>query len=181
MTVFKITPINWYLNNGALIGFITSVVATTWGDINRNVWLISAHPKRYLGACANLLVVPFHSMATQLEPNHTLTKIQSAFNSLLTTIFILIIAGLLIVWFIVVVPLQYIIFLICGAPARDFQQSGWRPVVLLRENDKVIAKKISKTEKIPNGWWDASLFSKPVSITCLISSALFLIVKPLLS
>ena len=181
MTVFKITPINWYLKNGALIGLVTSIVATIWGDINRNIGLISTHPKTYVGACANLLTVPFYSLKTHAASNDNRNKPRSSLNFLLAFPFILIIIGLLLAWIIVVVPLQYIIFFICGAPARDFLRSKWRPIAGISKTGKLEIKKILKSEEIPNGWWDVSLFDKPVSFTCLMSSGVFLVVEPLLS
>jgi len=44
----KVNYLQFYLNNGSLIGIITAIVVISWGDLNKHVGLISPKPHRYL-------------------------------------------------------------------------------------------------------------------------------------
>lgn len=174
------TYLKWYLSNGALIGFATSVAATTWGDINKNTELISAHPLRYLAACAWLVGLPLFSLGTHLRRGQEAGRSASPLDLLLTVPFVFAIMGLLLVWAAVVVPLQYVIYLICGAPARLGLKSAWLPVARIHRSGRLVVEEIPVGSGVPKGWWDASLFSRPVSITGLLFSLVFFLLKPFL-
>jgi hypothetical protein len=91
----------------------------------------------------------------------------------------LILVGIVIIWLVVIVPLQYFVYLICGAPARAFSHSQRQPIARLK-GSQLEVKEISTNEKVPEGWWSASLSQKPVAITNLFVALFFLIVKSLM-
>ena len=178
-TWFGITYLDWYLKNGALIGLVTAGVALTWGDMNKHTGLISAHPLVYVGACLQLVGIPLLVMGTHLRSNPDNRKPRSLFDALVTVLLVLILTGGMLVWLVVVVPLQYFVYLICGAPARFFSQSTRRAIAQLKDGRLQVAE-IGQAEKVPDGWWDASIVSKPVPITNLFTALFFLILKMVL-
>ncbi|MDO8715830.1 MAG: hypothetical protein Q7J73_03360 [Dehalococcoidales bacterium] len=179
--LFHTTYWDWYVKNGTIIGFATSLLATTWGDINKNTDLISSHPLRYLAACSWLVALPFYSLGTHLRRSDDPARLRAPLDIFLTFPFVLIIMALLLIWVIVVTPLQYFIYLVCGAPARLYLQSEWRPVARVSKNRSMAVEEIPATERIPKGWWDASLFAKPVSATALMSSIFLFVLRLILA
>ena len=119
-TWFGITYLDWYLKNGALIGLVTAGVALTWGDMNKHTGLISAHPLVYLGACLQLVGIPLFVMGTHLRSNPDNRKPRSLFDALVTVLLVLIPTVVMLVWLVVVAPLQFFVYLICGGPAGVF-------------------------------------------------------------
>lgn len=171
------TYFTWYLRNGSLIGFISSIVATSWGDINRNTGLISAHPLRYLASCLWLVGLTFYSIGTLLRRSDDPGTVRSPLNILLTIVLMIAVGVLLLLWLVVVVPIQYAVYLVCGAPARLAAESHWRPVARITSDMKLESKEMPLGEQVPEGWWDAGLFSKPVAMTGLIASFVLYVVK----
>jgi hypothetical protein len=179
-TWFKTTHLNWYLANGALIGLVSSITSMAWGDMNKHMGLISPHPFDYIGACLQLAGLPIYTLGTHLRNNKTGHKPQALFDFILTILFLLGLVGMVIIWMVVVVPLQYFLYLVCGAPARILSQSKQQPIAQLK-GAQLNINEIGSDEKVPEGWWSASINQKPIAITNLFVSMFFLIVKPLLS
>jgi hypothetical protein len=179
ITWFDTTYLRWYLANGALIGLVSTIASLAWGDMNKHAGLISAHPFGYIGACLQLAGLPVYTMGTHLRSPQSQPETRSLFDLLLTIPFMLILVGIVIIWLVVIVPLQYFVYLICGAPARAFSHSQRQPIARLK-GSQLEVKEISTNEKVPEGWWSASLSQKPVAITNLFVALFFLIVKSLM-
>ena len=179
MTWFNTMHLKWYLANGALIGLVSTIASLAWGDMNKHVGLISAHPFDYIGSCLQLVGLPVYTMGTHLVSAQGQPETRSLFDRLLTIPLVLMLFGALIIWLAVIVPPQYFMYLICGAPARTFSQSKRQPVAQLKKA-RLEVREIDNDEKVPEGWWSASLSQKPVAITNLFVALLFLIVKPLI-
>ena len=62
-------------------------------------------------------------------------------------------------------------YLVSGAPAREFSRSDRRVIANLQRGD-VNYKEIGPSEEVPTGWWDASLSSKPYAITNIFAAIL---------
>jgi hypothetical protein len=61
--------LRWYLDNGAVIGFVFTLVTLACGDINRDRLLISANPIEYGASSLTLLTAPWSSLAAMIEPD----------------------------------------------------------------------------------------------------------------
>ena len=70
----------WYLNNGAAIGFVFTLVTLAWGDINGVRHLISANPLAYAAASLEIASVPFTSLAAMIRPDRSEWKAQRNFE-----------------------------------------------------------------------------------------------------
>ncbi len=80
-------------------------------------------------------------------------------------------------WIFSIAPIQYFAFLICGAPARLYMQSEWKPAASLASPYKLELDEVPMEKKLDAPWWDASIFSRPVSFTALISAPFFMLVN----
>ena len=178
-TWFSTTYLKWYLANGALIGLVSTIASLAWGEMNKHAGLISAHPFGYIGACLQLVGLPIYTMGMHLKSPQNQTETLSLFDRLVTIPFMFILVGVVMIWLVVIVPLQYFLFLICGAPARAFSHSPRQAIARLK-GSQLEVEEINTNEKVPEGWWSASLSQKPVAITNLFVALFFLIVKSLM-
>jgi hypothetical protein len=105
-----------------------------------------------------------------------LSSLWNLVNGLLTLLWMLILIMTTFLWVIIVVPLQYFVFLVCGAPARMFHQSDYRAITAV-EGRALKINYVKKSEETPNGWQDASLGIEPVTLTNLLSILFFAAVK----
>ncbi|MBI4474991.1 MAG: hypothetical protein HY646_20155 [Acidobacteria bacterium] len=174
------TYLDWYLNNGVFIGLVTSVVSMTWSDMTEMTGIISAHPFTYINACRRFIGLPIFVLGTNTRPNQEGDNPRSAFDTLMTIPFVLMLTVVMVAWFVVVAPLQYFVFLICAAPARTFARSTRRPIARMKDGKLEIAE-IGKSEKIPDGWWNASLASKPVTSANMFQALFFFVLQPFLN
>jgi hypothetical protein len=150
LDIWDLKYLEWYLHQGAKITWVVALIAFICGDLNRNISLISARPLEFLGGYIGLLSEIFLTMATigvvqpkKESPISSYFGIDRMIAMIVTSVF----GILVLIWLLVVVPLQYFLFFICGAPARIIMCSEERP------------------KDSPTGWWNASVMQNPVSIT----------------
>jgi len=116
----------WYLANGALLAFGVSLLSAVGIELDRAHDLISAHPGYYLwgwvrvGSAWSEVWDP-----TQLQPRVPTIGARSVTADRLISRSMLLLARVALVgWFLVAGPLQYVLNLLCGAPARAALGSG---------------------------------------------------------
>jgi len=160
----------WYLGVGPFIGLATAIIAAAFGDLEKHTGLISAHPLDYLGASLQACGLPVYVLGTHLKPNSGKYSIPAMFLAVMATV-------AMVAWLILVVPLQYFVYLLCASPARAAARSSISVIARYRGH-RLEFKEQSNTEKIPEGWWDASMRNSPVVLTNAFSAAfLFLLNK----
>jgi len=169
--LFNTSYLEWYLKNATLIGFVTGIIALAWGGLDRQAGLISSHPLDYLGACTQLVGIPVLVIGTHMRTNKAEGAKSSIFDILLMIPILLVFVLMMMAWLAVVVPVQYFMYLVCGAPARVFSKSDRRVIANLNRG-QVKYKEVGPDEKVPADWWDASLSSKPYAITNIIAGML---------
>jgi len=136
--LLKISYIDWYITKGPLFSIAASLFAIVWKDLDKNEKLISANPTIFLGANLNLVgthaqVIGYILMNSgdRLRSHKSLklyngsaiykeifARIAEIFDGFATLLVSLLILLALTVWFFSMVPLQYFVILIAGAPAR---------------------------------------------------------------
>jgi hypothetical protein len=149
---FGVSYFRWYIENGAVLGLVLAAAAVGL-NLDAEDGLISSRPDLYLASWmlipANMLLQLSAVLSGPRTFDHTpeaqssssatpdtgkLKAIVEILALVVAVIFMgeavtfLIILGLivlLIVWIIVVAPLQFFVFLICGAPARSFRNTVW--------------------------------------------------------
>ena len=168
--------VGWYVANGSLIGLISSVVALSWGDVNRHVGLISAHPFDYIGSYFQLAGLPVYEIGTHLRSDPATLGRRSGFDLLVTGVIASIMTAAILGWILFVIPLQYFLYLLCGAPGRVFALSQRRVAAQLRDG-RLEIREVGRGEKLHDDWWEASIASKPVAFTGLMAALVLAVVK----
>lgn len=177
--------LSWYIDNGAGIALVTAIVGMVWKDLDGEIDFISAHPLRYLAASARVIALPPFVVGTHLRSNRARggaatasggppEAARSALDTLLSIPFALVLCLAIVAWFVVIVPLQYFVYLVAGAPGRLFAASDWR-VIVHSGLRNVEFREVHKDDPIPDGWWDASLHNRPVAVTSMFASLLLLL------
>jgi hypothetical protein len=108
----------WYLANGSLISAGLAIFSVAWGDLNKNAGLISARPLDYIGAQLQLVGLPLVSFGAQFRSAPGDRYRASLLDTLLSIPLVLLLIVFCFVYLLVIVPPQYFVFLLCGAPAR---------------------------------------------------------------
>jgi hypothetical protein len=143
---FDVSYFRWYLQNGSIISLVFA--AFTLGfNLDKERDLISANPRKYYAANLGvhaLFANQFKGAVGALigkekrEPPpverdvHPIERLIEEVwflpeAMIATTLSI----GLFLaaeIWFYVIAPFQYVVYLACGAPARTFAGSTWQPV-----------------------------------------------------
>ncbi len=175
---FGLSHLRWYLSIGAGVGLVTSVAAMAWGDMDRHVGLITAHPLGYLGACLQLVGLPLYALGTQLRSPGDASPRASSIDGLLAIPLVVILVAGMLLWLVVIAPPQYFVYLLCGAPARVLRRSERHPIARL-QGSRLAVDEIGRGVQIPEGWWNIGIGEKPVSVTNLFASLVLLAVRPL--
>lgn len=168
---------DWYLSNGALMNLLTSLLALSWGDMNKHVGLISAHPLHFVGSSLQLVGLTMLEIGTLVGGEAAGSRRRSPLDLVLTSVILAMIVVALIAWLVVVVPIQYFVYLVCGAPGRVFAASGRRVAAGFTNDTKLKTRVLRRGEELPEDWWLASVASKPVTATGLFASPPFVLLN----
>lgn len=164
----------WYLTNGTLIGLITPIVFKAWGDLaDKHTGLLSPHPFVYLASCFQVIGLPIYGLGTQIKGNRGQA---SWFDYPLTLVWALILVASILVWFVVVVPVQYLVYFVCGAPIRFMLGSNRVPIATFA-GTQLLPDEIDRRETVPEGWENVSISKSPVSMTNVLAALLFGILR----
>jgi hypothetical protein len=83
-----------------------------------------------------------------------------------------------IAWLLVVVPVQYFVYLVTGAPARVAAASPTRATVEI-EGPRIAIGEDFKSDPLPTGAIESGFTAKPVSFTAAITTAVLFAVSQL--
>jgi hypothetical protein len=171
-----LTHWQWYLANGSLISVVVAIFSIAWGDVNKHTGLIAAHPLDYLGSQLQLVGLPLLSLGTQFRSDPAAPSRPSLLDVFLSIPVILLVLLFFLIYLLAVVPLQYFVFLACGAPARVTLESR-RKLAARLEGGQVNTVEMMAGGSEPVNWWNAGMNQKPVTITTLIASLAFIALK----
>ena len=166
----------WYLANGSLISAVLAIFSIAWGDLNKHTGLISAHPLDYIGSQLQLVGLPLLSLGAQFSPDPGGPGRRSLLDLLLSIPLVLLLIVFCFVYLLVIVPPQYFVFLLCGAPARIIAKSSRRVAAQMR-GSQVTVEETPAGQAAPEDWWNAGMNQKPVTITTLFSVLFFITLK----
>jgi hypothetical protein len=170
----------WYLANGAIISAVLGIFSIAWGDVNRHTGLISAHPLDYLGSQLQLAGLPLVSLGMQFRSDPASTSRPSVLDVFLSIPVILLMLLFFLIYLLFIVPAQYFIFLLCGAPARVIAKSS-RKVAARLVGSQVSVEEVPLGAEQPENWWNAGMSQKAVTTTSLIATLLLIAVRFVLS
>jgi hypothetical protein len=116
----------WYLANGALLAFGVTMLSVVGIELDAGQDLISAHPGYYLGGWIQVAFAWTQVFTPTQKPAKLPTigaRPERADKAISLVLLLLARLGML-GWFLVAGPPQYLLNLICGAPARAAMASG---------------------------------------------------------
>jgi hypothetical protein len=168
---------DWYLHHGAWFGLATSAAALVTGPLQQDAARLSLHPLRYLGVHLQLAGLPLYSGGTLLRSPATAPG--ARLDRWLTLPFVLAFSAALLAWLLLVVPLQYVVLLLAGAPARLALHSPLTSVAS-QERGQVQVRMGSVSGPRAGAEWDAGWAPHAMKIAGLCSDALLAALKALL-
>jgi hypothetical protein len=192
--LFDTSYTRWYLANGSLIGLVFAAFTVVWGDVNKLTGLISAHPYEYFANCLGLGAFPIRGSgaltaprseepATQDEASEESQPLPAPIGLGLidwsvAALFALVMMVLYFSWLLVVAPLQFVVNLLAGVPARSALASSERAWALVTGREVLIDASL-KSEPLPQGAVESGFTTRPVTFTAVIAAALLFIVNVL--
>jgi len=172
--LFGLDYVRWYVDAGPMIALATAAFGAAWGDLDKNPSLVSANPYDFAGACLQVAGLPIDVFGAHLRSKNrevALSALDSLAGLPLIVVFVVAAMG----WLLFVVPLQYFVFLICGAPSRIAMSSSVRVEARIAGGKLEIEEQPLRDPE-RDDWWDAGMRDKPVTLTSAFSAAaLFLI------
>ena len=172
--LFGLDYIRWYVNAGPIIGLATAAFGAAWGGMDRNAGLVSAQPFNYVGACLQVVGLPILVFGTHLRSDSHDNR-PPLRDSLAGVPLILVFTVSAIGWLLLVAPPQYFVFLVCGAPSRIAMATSKSVYAHFAER-KVEFEIVPRGDSLPQGWWDASMRDKPVTLASAFSAATLFVV-----
>jgi hypothetical protein len=178
-TFFDRGYIEWYSNAGPFIAIATAAFGAAWGGLDKNPALVSANPLVYIGACFQVAGLPLFAVGAHLRAKNRPKPI--GLEALPVLILALSLTLAVLAWLLFVVPAQYFLFLITGALSRVALTST------AQISSRIVSGQVDLVEtgssdrpKPEDGWWDASMRNKPVTLASAFGAALLFMLNVLL-
>ena len=119
---FGVSYVTWYLANGSTIAVGALLGVLSWSKLAGRHDLISRNVAEYSAAC----IYVFGSIATDLGNDLVYASRRlpdaSAWDRFWTLLVSILLGCVILAWFVIVSPLNYVVTLVAGAPARQFRQ-----------------------------------------------------------
>lgn len=174
----------WYVHNGSLISLSAAFVALVSDELQARDDLLSLHPVVYFRACVVLTAVFSWALGVHLEAARYDRSRQGdaaymfafSWDTLATTVMSMVVLLLVIGWVLVIAPLNYVVTLLAGAPARlQRRHPGWRPIVREEAGEVTITKEFRLpgapgVATLSPGAKDVSLARRPVAVTQMFAA-----------
>lgn len=176
----------WYLSQGSFISLSTAFLSIVVNDLDRDTGLVSAHPGYYWAGCLWVLALVNYSVMTNFHSLlHPVAEgaNEDAENSIvgfLWDVFVgLVVTALLVVivllWLVVVAPIQYFVFLVAGAPVRMGLLGKGVHAVHTEVHDserQQTVQVLSESQEPTENALDITFTRKPVTMTSAIAAIL---------
>jgi len=163
----------WYLDDGALIAVTTGFIALIWEELEGSSGLVSLNPVAYFGAALQVAGVLLYSVGTGqkapirqqvAEARSAGTRVGILWDAVASTGLALMILAAVIVWIVVVTPMQWVVMVLAGAPVRRQLRGGLRRTVVERRGSQITTEPGAGPQ--PGGTLiDVTLARKPVAVT----------------
>lgn len=159
-----------FLRYGAQISWLVAIFTLVFGDLNKNPDMISARPLEYLRGYALILSTVFSSLASILGQRRKIESPPVTQYLLLDSLFALLVlfpfSLFILAWIVLVIPIQYFVYVICGAPARYSLYSNIRIVVTQ-----------TGTSTTDDDWSSPDVSNTPVTLTAALSGFMIWLVQ----
>lgn len=183
-----------YLSLCLRYGYLLSLaftLVTLVVNLDQDRDLISAHPFHYANACLHLMRGPIQAIGADFKrdtdqhvshhepgipfdatvwtiPLQLAQSLMNAFDLFISGFFSIVFILLVSVWLLVAAPLQYFVFLLCGAPARVIDRSMKKARLALHKAERNILD-VPGVELAPAGPLEDGSSIKPVRLTSALA------------
>jgi len=151
---------SWYLANGSKIAAATLLGVLSWSALAGTYDLLSRNPADYSRACLFVAGTVVRDLGIEIVAPRSKLSEDSLWDKAATLVVLPVLLAVVIMWVVVVSPLNYLVTLLGGAPARLFRR-----------------------DRVPNAGeppQTARLGDKPLELTQAINTLLLLIVAKVL-
>ena len=166
----------WYLKNGSIISLATGFLGLFW-DLEKRKELISLDPVEYFSTCIKITGGFLVSLGTHLRtPNDEQQKTSlktiapDLWDNFASLSLVPIVVVLVILWVLVVAPLNYLLTLISGAPARRALRHQLRRAVAFEEGNQLSVEEWNPKAPLPSDVEDVSFARKPFATTQAVNA-----------
>ena len=170
----------FWLDSGPVIGLATAAFGWAWGGLDRNPGLVSADPLDYAGAALQVAGLPLIAFGGHMSPASHHRPV--SFPDMALTLLMGAIFGVAVIaWLVLIAPAQYFAFLLAGAPSRVALGSRYR--VYARLEGQALryteGRTLEPADYENQGWWDASMRDRPVTVASAFMAAALLVIDML--
>ena len=171
----------FWLHSGPLIGLATAAFGWAWGGLDRNPGLVSADPLDYAGAAVQVAGVPLVAFGGHMHRTSHDRPIPAR-DLLLVAPLAIVLAVAVLAWLLLIAPAQYFAFLVAGAPSRIALASRYRLHARIDGGQVHYAEgRALDSDDFPkeDGWWDASMRDRPVTVASAFMAAALVVIDAL--
>ncbi len=154
----------WYLVHGGAFALVFALISSAV-DLDRYDGLVAVAPGRYLAAWMDVVGSIFSWWSTSLGS----TRRHTSADILPAAVIAVVVSLALIGWVIVIAPVQYLVTLLCGAPARLAIASD-RKFVVTRSKEMTVWSAMPVDDPTPEGATEIGFRTKPVTLTNAIAA-----------
>jgi hypothetical protein len=177
----------WYLDNGAVIGLATGLLGLFWA-LEKRAELISVNPVEYFATCLQVSGGFLFSMGTyyrtpekkSAEPKESVrTIVADLWDTFASLCVVPLIVAVALLWVAVVAPLNYLVTLIGGAPARRSLRHGPRRLVAMQRGSQTEMGELSADAPLPRDAIEVSFAAKPFAAAQAVNALVLWIAREL--
>jgi hypothetical protein len=170
----------WYVEIGIFISIFMGVFALTWKDPHLTEGLSSLNPREYTATCA-LLVATYMTALSEhfysIEDRKEESIVIYSWDLLITVIWGIVLSVGLMVWVFVIAPLNYLVTIISGAPARQYLRGATGVAVIRKMKDDSLSLDYGSSKEKINTEYIVSLISNPFATTQALTVLVLWIIK----
>jgi hypothetical protein len=173
---FDRSYLEWYANAGPFIALATAAFGAAWGGLDKNPALVSANPLAYVGACFQVAGLPLIAVGAHLRSKNRLRPV--GLELLPIAVLTLLLTAAMLAWLVFVVPAQYFLFLLVGALSRIALTSSAQISARIQSGRvEILENPPGARPEAEDGWWDASMRDKPVTLASAFGAALLFLLS----
>jgi len=181
--VLGIDYFGWYLDDGAMISVTTGFIALIWEELEESTALVSLNPVTYFAAALQVAGVLLYSVGTSLQApigrqvtDSARTRLGVLWDALAATGLGLLMLAAVIVWIVVVTPMQWVVMVFAGAPVRRQLRGGLQRTVVERRGSQITTEPGAGRRRGAT-LIDVTLGRKPVAVTQALTALVLLVVN----
>lgn len=169
--LFDRNYIEWYSGAGPFIALATAAFGAAWGGLDKNPALVSANPLAYFGACCQVAGLPLFAAGAHLRSKNRRQPV--GIECVFLFVLLLSLTVAVFAWLLLVMPAQYFLFLVVGSLSRVALTSSAQISARISQSGRVeFTESAPDGRRKPDGWWDASMRDKPVTLASAFGAAL---------